>query len=179
MTKYYLDNYQPSAFALLGCSTGNGLEYVNPAITKHVFAIDINPRYLEITREKFKDKIKNLKTLQLDIEKEGLPFSNVDLIIAGLILEYVKPEPALKKMVETLNENGILTLIIQKNKRTSFVSKTRYHSLESLSEISREVDEKEIDALLRALDMELLKREEIPLTKNKSFISSEYRLKKC
>lgn len=178
LTKYYLDKYRPLTFALLGCATGNGLEHVNPEITKEVFAADINREYLKIARERFRAKIRNLKMLHLDINTDELPFSQIDLLIAGLILEYVEPERTLRKFVRALNENGIMALIIQKNKKTSFISKTRYHSLETLSETSREVNEKEVDILLRTMDMELLKREEIALTETKSFISLEYRLKK-
>jgi SAM-dependent methyltransferase len=174
LTKYYLEKYQPATFALPGCSTGNGLEHVDPEITHEVFAVDINPEYLKITRERFQDKIRNLNTFHLDIDREALPFGHVDLMIAGLILEYVEAKPALKKMVASLNQNGVLVLIIQKNKNTTAVSKTRYTSLETLSKVFREIDEAEIDETLRTLNLELLKREEIALTENKSFVSLEY-----
>ena len=47
LTKYCLDKYSPENFALLGCATGNGLEHINPEITKVVYAIDINQNYLK------------------------------------------------------------------------------------------------------------------------------------
>lgn len=178
LTEYYLDKYQPSNFALLGCSTGNGLEHVDSKITKTVFAIDINPEYLEITRKRFQNKIKNLNTLHLDIASEELPFSNIDLLIGGLILEYVEPVKALKKIVQTLNKNGVLAIIIQKNKNTTSVSKTQYRSLENLSGIFKEVDETKINKFLASFNLKVEKREEITLTENKSFISLEYRFKK-
>ncbi len=51
--KESLDNHDSSTIALLGCSTGNGLEYVNNNATQRVTAIDINPEYLEILRQRY------------------------------------------------------------------------------------------------------------------------------
>ena len=33
ITKELLEKFKPASFALLGCTTGNGLEYINPEIT--------------------------------------------------------------------------------------------------------------------------------------------------
>ena len=177
LTKYCLDKYLPEDFALLGCSTGNGLEHIKPEITKRVYAIDINPEYLNKTREKFESKINNLEIYNKDIQNDELTIKSVDLFFVGLVLEYVKPERALKKIIKTLSEKGILFIVIQKNKQTSFVSKTKYKSLEKLADISNKVNEIEIDRFIHSENMELIKREEIELTKNKSFITLEYRMK--
>lgn len=177
LTKYSLEKFTPRNFTLLGCSTGNGLEHIKPEITKNVYAIDINPDYLQITRERFENKIENLKTYNIDIRKDDLTINNIDLFFAGLILEYVEPENALLKIIQTLNKNGILVIVIQKNKQTSFVSKTKYKSLEKLSKISNEVIESEIDKFIQSKNLELIKRDEIELKKNKSLILVVYRMK--
>ena len=177
LTKYCLDKYKPESFALLGCATGNGLEHINSEITGSVYAIDINPDYLRRTREKFDKKIKHLQTLNIDIRKDALTISNVDLIFVGLLLEYVEPLDALEKIIQCLNQNGILLIVIQENKQTSFVSKTKYKSLEKLGEVSQDVNESEIHKFIHSENLELIKRERRELTKNKSFISLEYRVK--
>jgi hypothetical protein len=41
-----LRQYDSLSLALLGCATGNGLEYVDPQVTKQVTAVDLNPAYL-------------------------------------------------------------------------------------------------------------------------------------
>jgi len=64
-------------------------------------------------------------------------------------------------------------IVIQKNKQTSFVSKTKYKSLEKLADYSNEVTEKEIDAFIRSENLVLINREEIYLMENKSFITLE------
>ena len=169
--------YQPERFALLGCSTGNGLEYVNTDITKAVFAIDINPDYLNIVHKKFKGKIGNLKTINMDIAKDELKIEKINLFFVGLVLEYVEPIAALEKIITTLSPKGVLTIVIQKNKETAFVTKTQYKSLEKLSAISNEVNEREIDDFIKSKHLELLNRKELELTADKSFILIEYRKK--
>ncbi len=175
LTKYCLDKYLPERFALLGCSTGNGLEHIKTEITKKVYAIDINTEYLNITREKFKKRINGLEIYNKDIQNDELIIKNVDLFFIGLVLEYVEPEIVLKRIVRMLSEKGIMFIVIQKNKQTSFVSKTKYKTLEKLTDISNEVNEIEIDGFIQSENMKLINRKKIELTNNKSFISLEYR----
>lgn len=176
LTKYCLDKYRPESFAILGCTTGNGLEHINPEITNRVYAIDINSRFLEITREKFENKINNLQIHNLDIGNDELTFKNVDLFYIGLVLEYVDPYKSLKKIIQSLEVNGVLMLVIQENIHTTIVTKTKYKSLEKLESISNEVNEVEIHKFILSENMELFNRKKIELTKNKSFIVLEYRM---
>lgn len=174
LTKYALEKYKPQTFALLGCATGNGLEHVNAEVTNTVYAVDINPDYLQVVEEKFSDRIKNLQTLNIDIAKSELTFNDIDLVFAGLILEYVEPIGALNRIIKVLSDRGVLVIVIQKNKKTTFVSKTKYKSLEKLSGVSHEVNEQEVHEFLIQNKMVLSKREEVELTKEKSFVVLEY-----
>jgi len=176
LTKYCLDKYLPENFALIGCATGNGLEHIKSGFTKWVYTIDINQDYLNKTKETFADKISNLETIHADIQHDELNIKGIDLFFIGLVLEYVEPKKALKKIIKTLGKKGVLFIVIQKNKQTSFVSKTKYKSLEKLAAISNEVNENEIDEFLRSGNLSLLNREEIFLTENKSFITFEYEM---
>lgn len=175
LTQYSLEKYKPENFAILGCTTGNGLEHINPEITHIVHAIDINPEFIAITRVKFEKKINGLKTYNLDIGEDDLMFRNIDLFFIGLVFEYVDPLKSLKKIIQTLKENGVLMIVIQKNIQTTIVTKTKYKSLEKLEGISNEVNEVEIHQFILSNNMELISRKTIELTKNKSFIILEYR----
>lgn len=177
LTKYSLEKYQPINFALLGCSTGNGLEHINAEITQNVYAIDINSEYLKETKNEFDSKISNLVTINADIQHNELPIKHIDLFFVGLVLEYVNPEVALRKIIKTLHENGILMIVIQKTKKTSFVSKTKFKSLEKLATISNEVDEEIMNQFIKSQNLAFIKKDEIELTENKSFITLEYKLK--
>ena len=175
LIKINLDNYKPKSFALLGCSAGNGLEHIKRETTINVYAIDINPNYLQLTRKKFENKIKNLILCNIDIRKDELVVANVDLFFIGLVFEYVEPKKALDKIIRTINNNGILAIVIQKSKPTTFVSKTKYKSLEKLAQISKETDEKKLDKFIQQKKMNLIERKEIKLDQNKSFISLIYK----
>lgn len=174
--KQSLERYLPENFALLGCSTGNGLEHIKSEITKKVFAIDINSDYLKKTKENFKNRINRLEIINADIQNDEVPIKNVDLFFVGLVLEYVDPETVLEKIINLLSKNGILLIVIQKSTNTTFVSKTKYKSLEKLADISNEVNEKEINSLIQSQNMKLINRDEIELTNNKSFIRLDYRM---
>jgi len=169
-----LDRYLPRSFALLGCSTGNGLEHVKSDLTQRVYAIDINPEYLKKTHEKFGNQMKGLEIIKADILHDELNIGNVDLFFIGLVLEYTQPIMALKKIIRTLSEKGTLFIVIQRNQQTSFVTKTKYKSLEKLAAISHQVKEEEIDAYIQSEAMRRTHREEIELTPNKSFITLSY-----
>ena len=39
-----LATVRPETVLVLGCSSGNGLEHIDPAVTSRVAAVDINPR---------------------------------------------------------------------------------------------------------------------------------------
>ncbi|MBI5540621.1 MAG: methyltransferase domain-containing protein [Bacteroidia bacterium] len=174
LTEEYLKEYKPEYFALIGCSTGNGLEHIDNNITKKVFAIDINPDYLKQTKIRFENKINNITTCCIDLQNEELNLSNIDLAFCGLILEYVDPEILLKKITKTLNKNGKIVLIIQKNKNTSFVSKTKYTSLESLSSIAKEISENTVAIICKKLHLKLIQKKEIQLNEKKSFLVFVY-----
>jgi SAM-dependent methyltransferase len=53
--KESLESQDSSTIALLGCATGNGLEYINTESTRKVTAIDLKPEYLEILRQRYKN----------------------------------------------------------------------------------------------------------------------------
>ena len=174
LTKHCLEKHRPERFALLGCATGNGLEHVDPACTRYVYAIDINPSFLARTRDRFANKVCGLETICLDIQNDELMMKDIDLFFVGLVLEYVDPRIALDKVIGTLSHRGIVVVVIQKNHGTSFVSKTKYKSLEKLGEISWAVDERAVDEWIRSRDLVLVKRDELRLTDHKSFVVVEY-----
>lgn len=174
LTKESLEQFKPNRFALLGCATGNGFEHINNKITSKVYAIDINGDYLKKCEAQFKDKIPGIETLKLDIQENELNLQDIDLYFIGLVLEYVNPEKALKKIVRTLAKNGRLVIIIQKNEPTNFVSKSSYHSLAKLANFSHEVDEAKISSFLKQKKLNLIEQKIIRLSNQKSFIKLVY-----
>lgn len=176
LTESFLKKYKPKKFALIGCATGNGLEHIDNQLTKNVYAIDINPDYLQQVRIRFGNKIKNLITYCVDLQNEKLDLPNIDLAFCGLILEYVDPENVLKKIIKTLNKNGKIVIINQQNKQTSFVTKIKYKSLERLTKIVNEISEHEIIAVCERLNLKMIHKREIQLNEEKSFLILTYQI---
>lgn len=172
LVKSSLSKYLPGSFALLGCASGNGLEHVSTN-TREAYAIDINPAYLAIVKERFARRT-NIKTIWADIQEDKLPLQNIDLFFIGLVLEYVDPIKSLNNVIETLSEDGTLVIVIQKSKPSGFVSRSRYKTLEQLKAISNEVDEAIISDFLVRNNLELVKRRELRVSNDKSFIVLEY-----
>lgn len=177
LIKNSLNRYKPYSFALLGCSTGNGLEHIDSKTTKIVNVIDIIPEYLKIAQKRYGSQLYKLIIHNIDIENDELSIKNVELFFVGLVLEYVDVQLALEKIINTLSNNGVLAIVIQQTKDESFVSSTKYQSLEKLSLISHEVDAVKMDSYLRQNNMKLVERKIIKLTKEKVFISLVYSLK--
>jgi ubiquinone/menaquinone biosynthesis C-methylase UbiE len=174
LTRQTLRKYNPEKFLLPGCASGNGLEHVDNNVTSQVYALDINPEYLEFTVNRFQHRIPNLRTICCDLLTDKLELTDIDLAFCGLLLEYVDPHIALPKIIGTLNKQGNLVIVIQRNNSASFVSKTRYSSLEKLSGIVSDVLPEEIDNICRQIGMTKAFQEEIPVNDGKSFIVMDF-----
>ncbi len=59
LTNKYLKKINPEIVLLLGVAGGNGLEHIDPDVTREVFCVDINKKYLE---ENFLPNKKSFKT---------------------------------------------------------------------------------------------------------------------
>ncbi len=174
LLKESLRKYKPNSFALVGCSTGNGLEHVDCQITKVTHAIDIVPEYLTITWKRFNSRIDDLIIHNIDLNEEELSISNIDLFFVGLVLEYVDVEKALSSIIQSMNKTGSLVIVIQQTKDTTFVTHTKYQSLENVSNISHEVNESDLNTTMVINNMKLINREVIELTIDKCFVLLEY-----
>lgn len=172
--KKALVDHRPESFALIGCSTGNGLEHLDREITKRVYAIDINPDFLDVLNRRFGDTVPGLQTLCLDLQSDKLDIEGIDLVFCALVLEYVSPPLVLEKLSHILSDRGRLLVVIQKSHQVSFVSKTQYKSLEILSDAGKEVDESVVLNVCLGLGLALTDRDCISLNKQKSLIVLEF-----
>jgi SAM-dependent methyltransferase len=133
-----LSKHDSIYLAYLGCTTGNGLEYVNSNITKKVTAIDLNPEYLEILRQRYEHIVAGLEIVEADLETCNLEESAYSLIFAGLLFEYVEPEILLPKIARWLKINGVLVSVLQlPAENLAKVSESHYESLKILAPIMK------------------------------------------
>ncbi len=170
ITRNILGSFQPEKFAIIGCSAGNGLEYIDNNVTKEVHAIDINPDYLEVTRKRYGGKIDGLKLHELDITQDNIDIKDINLVLAALILEYVDIYLIIPKLSKIIASNGYLIIVIQKNSGIEAITPTQFKSLKKLESLSQEIDEKELISVLEINNLKLEHRKRKVLNENKSFV---------
>jgi SAM-dependent methyltransferase len=136
-----LESVRPGVVLVLGCSTGNGLEHVDPAVTSRVVVVDVNPEYLRRLRERFPNPrfeldVRSGDVIDLELEREAY-----DLVHAGLILEYVEWPSLLPRIACALRPGGVLSVVLQQPSAASpAVTPTTFTSLQRLESLFRFVD---------------------------------------
>jgi ribosomal protein S18 acetylase RimI-like enzyme len=104
---------QPRSVAVIGCAGGNGFDRIDAAVTTRVVGVDINPAYLDVCRERHGSRFAQFELIAADIANGDVHFAPVDFIYAGLVLEYVDVNRAMKAMSSLLVEKGTLATVIQ------------------------------------------------------------------
>lgn len=169
-------NNDSSSIAYLGCATGNGLEYINPRNTKHITAIDINSEYLAILSDRYKNFLPNLEIIEADLNFYEGKNKEFTLIFAGLIFEYLAPEPLLRKIRAWLKDDGVLVTVLQlQDQNIKMVSDTPYTSLHSLTSIMIPVSINDFKLIANKAKMQEVKSEIIVLESGKSFYVASYK----
>lgn len=167
--------YRVPRVAILGAAGGNGLEHVDTAVVKKVYAIDINARYLDACRIRHACLGDVLETVQCDLAEPGVTLPYVDLAICNLIVEYV----GTKRFAEAMRANsgtiGMLSCVIQKNNGMSFVSASdAAKKLECLESLHRDIGEGELTEELAHAGFKQILRKSYALTNAKEFIRLDF-----
>ncbi len=165
-----LDVVRPQTLLVLGCSTGNGLEHVNPAVTSRVTVVDLNPAYLRRLRERFPNPGFALDVRCADLADVVLEREAFDLVHAGLVLEYVEWPGLLPRMAATLKSGGVLSVVLQLPSPSSpAVTPTTFTSLRSLESLFRFVEPTAFVEAARGEGLTLGNRRTEPLAAGKAF----------
>jgi len=127
--------FKPESLALLGCAGGNGLERVDPSITRKIVAVDVNPSFVATATRRHAGRFIRFQAAVCDVGVEGeIPFEPVDLIFAGLLFEYVPLAPALRFCRAGTKNGGLLACVVQRPcVILPEVTPSPYKSLEALS----------------------------------------------
>jgi SAM-dependent methyltransferase len=170
-----LEKYDATSIALLGCTTGNGLEFVNSAVTQKVTTVDLNPEYLEILRQRHGQSVRGLEIVEADLASCDLADSSYSFIFAGLLFEYVKPEKLLPKIRNWLRPQGILVSILQLPSKTlTKVSESPYESLKSLGPIMNLVEPAQFKAVASSVGLVETEAKTVTLESGKPFFIGTY-----
>ena len=109
---------------ILDIGAGSGFLTIPAAgmVREEVFALDIDPRMLQVIKAKAEEgNIDNIKLLQADIENIPLPAKSIDVVLASLILHEVKSLSRVLKQIGSLLKTGGQLLCLEYEKEERFV----------------------------------------------------------
>ena len=173
--KESLDKHDSVTIALLGCATGNGLEYVNKDTTRRVTAIDINPEYLQILRQRYEECVPGLEIMEADLETCTIENQAYSLIFAGIVFEYLEPRILLPKIARWLRLSGVMVSILQlPAKHLKKVSETFYTSLNNLNSIMKLISPQEFKSTAYDAGLKEIETTTVTLESGKSFYIATY-----
>ena len=128
-----LGQYAPRSVAVLGCAGGNGFDRIAPSVSR-VVGVDINPDYVAAAEARFRGHFRDLELITGDIQKPEVSFVPVDLVFAGLVLEYVSVEDVIGRMPGMLAAGGRWVTVLQlPGAGLPQISRSPYSSLQALA----------------------------------------------
>lgn len=170
-----LAEYTPASLAVIGCTTGNGLEHINTAYTRRAVCVDINPDYLKVLKSRFAEKISHLELIEADVTAPDFSIDPVSMVFAGLVFEYLDVAAALRNIARCLNPGAILLSVLQlPSPESPPVTATRYKSLERLATIMNLVSPSEFCAMCGSVGLKQIRTDTIQLKKGKAFCVALY-----
>jgi SAM-dependent methyltransferase len=165
-----LDRFRPRDVLVLGCSTGNGLEHVDPAVTRKVTGIDINSEYLRRLAERFPRPGFQLSLRAEDLSTSAFPDEAFDLAHCALLFEYLEWPQLLPRLAQTLRAAGGLSVVLQKpSDFTPIVTPTPFASLRQLERSFHFVDADAVVADANSVGLDLRARWTEHLKSRKAF----------
>ena len=173
--KESLKKYDCRAVALLGCATGNGLEYINSKKTRRLTVIDINSDYLETLRQRHEKSVQRLEIVEADLETCELDKQAYSMIFAGLIFEYLDPRKLLTGISGWLRKKGVMVAVLQLPARNvKKVTNTSFVSLKKLESIMHLVSPQAFRDMARYAGLQELEAETVIPGPGKPFYIGTY-----
>jgi len=104
--------FHPESVVILGVAGGNGLERIDPAVTRRISAIDINPEYLAAVRQRHA-ALPGLELHCLDLAEQHADLAPCDLVHAALIFEHAGLDRCLDNAIDLVAPEGVLSVVLQ------------------------------------------------------------------
>ena len=160
----------PGSLLIVGCSTGNGLEHIDPHVTKRIDCIEINPMFAQRIKERFRHLHDSLTVHCADVHEFHFDHGAYNLLFASLIFEYVDWKSLLPRIAEAIAPKGYLSVVIQlRSDSTPAVTPTQYKRLLALESIFHFVEPEELVEQAKNLNLILISRATERLPSDKAF----------
>src|SRR6185295_2552256 len=169
-------DFQPRSLAILGVAGGNGLELIDPAIVRRIVAVDFNADYLAICSQRHAARFAQFEPVLHNLSQGPPAVKPVDLVYAGLLLEYLEPESFYTQLPALLTPGGVFVAVLQLPSATlPEVTPSPYSSLARLKPDFRFVEPAILHTSLRGLGFAVCNEEQIDLPGGKSFHYGTFR----
>ena len=165
-----IQRWTPSSIAIIGCAGGDGFDKIRPERVKKVVAVDLNPQYIQKTRERYLARLPSLELLCADVQSEFLNYGPVDLTYAALLFEYVDVASTLRTLKRNSRPGAVLATVLQlPNAAIPSVSPSPYRSLGSLASLMTLVAPEELYSAAREAGFAFTDSARIELSSGKQF----------
>jgi len=126
-----LKRFEPESLLYLGVGIGNGLECAAASKLRDILAVDVNPEYLAILRDRLKG-LTALRTKQCSFPEEFSESGRLQLVYGALFFEYVDLESTLITIASHLTPTRFLVALLQQPSAQGQMTKTGVTSLEAI-----------------------------------------------
>ncbi len=163
---------QPDRVLVIGCATGNGLEHVDPAVTRRVVGLDVNLPFLGICRQRFFHLGPRLELYCTSATGWRAPPASFDLILAALVFEYLQPAALVEQVASWLAPGGTCQVVLQLPGGEGPAAPVPV--LELIRRGARLVAPEELTALMAARGLTRRRARNISLRHGKSFWAASF-----
>lgn len=128
--------FRPQSVAIAGCAGGNGIVRIATMGVNRIAGIDVNAEYLAAVHRRLGSWMPGLELHLADIQTGVPDCAPVELVFAGLILEYVEVAATLQVLRALCAPGGTLVIVLQRaSENKPAVSKSPYTSLQALASV--------------------------------------------
>ena len=164
-----LELRRPESVAVLGIAGGNGLEHVDPAVTRRILGLDVNPRYLAETARRSAG-IQGLELRCIDLAEAPCEAEPVQLVHAALIFEHAGLGRCLENALALAAPGGSLSVVLQLPSETEMgVGDTGCASIGALRAGFQLIDPKVFRRLVESRGFRLAHEDIAPVASGKAF----------
>lgn len=164
-----LAHAKPASVAILGIAGGNGLEAIDPRITRRIAGIDINPAYLEAVAQRHA-ALPGMELHCADLAAGLLGIPPADLVHAALIFEHSGAARCLDHALALVKAGGRFSTVLQlPSEVEQGVAPTGFASIQTLAAAFSFVDPAWLTTTLTARGYSLEAEQRRPLPGGKVF----------
>ena len=161
---------RPNSVAIAGCAGGNGIVRIAAMGVGRIAGIDLNAKYLAEVHRRLGRWVPGLELHLADIQVGVPDCAPVDLVFAGLILEYVEIEATMRVLRTLCVPGGAIVIVLQRPSETAApISDSPYPSLLALESIMQLRDPETVTAAACAAGFRPIDSRPITLPSEKAF----------